>query len=300
MKNKKSDFLFSIFLSSKCGILGQITKKVIVTGCLSAAFPLYSLMNTSPPLCECDLPAGADCDRNCEWICDMGVSLKEGTDKINEKCRKTAKAYVRKKPLVADTVNISNLKETLGKLQEEALKGTAGSPVDKKCPNCATVQYLDVDIRPSQYKKDSCPQRYIKTHNYQKKISFPGQGGCDRANYKKELYKRAQDYVKSLTKKPFFVYPAKSWEEMSLQERNQMSAAEKLWLQCPSGCSFYINYSVTTVRKFCHNILNLQIHCDHQKAGGIFSTKYDVKANEVTDVVCKGFENDKLVMRKLE
>ena len=238
-----------------------------------------------PSLCDCTLNSShKDCDRNCEWICNTGAALKEGTDSLNEKCIKTSKSV--KKPLFDDTVGLLSLKSTLKKIEEKAARKKAPA-MQKECPGCTMVERLDVNVNPAKFKKGSCPERYIKTHSFRRKVSL-SKGGCSKPDYMSGLYEQTSKYVQSLLEEPSGYALGKRLEDMT--------PGERLWHECPEKCSFYITYDVTTIREFCDNLLNIRIHCGHQKKG--FLGKYKITVHQVTDMVCKDYQNDKLVLRR--
>ena len=238
-----------------------------------------------PSLCDCTLDSShEECDRNCEWLCNTGVALKEGTDSLNSRCMKTAKRV--REPLFDDTVGLLSLKGTLKDIERKAAQKEAPA-VKPGCPNCTMVERLDVNVNPEKFKKGSCPEQYLKTHSFQRKVSLPS--GCSDSNYMANLYKRTSQYVQSI-----LAEPSKAALNKPLKD---MTPGERLWHECPEQCSFYITYDVTTVREFCDHFLNVRVHCGHQKKG--FLGKYSVKVNQVTDMMCKGFQNDKLVLRRV-
>ena len=237
-----------------------------------------------PSLCDCTLDSShEECDRNCEWLCNTGVALKEGTDNLNSRCMKTAPRM--REPLFDDTVGLLSLKGTLKEIERKAAQKKA--PDVPGCPNCTMVERLDVNVNPAKFKKGSCPEQYLKTHSFQRKVSLPS--GCSDSNYMASLYKRTSQYVQSI-----LAEPSKAALNKPLKD---MTPGEKLWHECPEQCSFYITYDVTTIREFCDHFLNVRVHCGHQKRG--FLGKYSVKVNQVTDMMCKGFQNDKLVLRRV-
>ena len=237
-----------------------------------------------PSLCDCTLDSShEDCDRNCEWLCNTGAALKEGTDSLNKKCMKTAQRV--RKSLFDDTVGLLSLKGTLKDIERKAAEKKP--PAVPGCPNCTMVERLDVNVNPAKFKEGSCPEQYLKTHSFQRKVSLPS--GCSDPNYMGSLYKRTSQYVQSL-----LAEPSKSALKKPLKD---MTPGERLWHECPEECSFYITYDVTTVRGFCDHFLNIRVHCGHQKKG--FLGKYSVQVNQVTDMMCKGFQNDKLVLKRV-
>ena len=91
-----------------------------------------------PSLCDCTLDSShRDCNKNCEWLCNTGVALKEGTDSSNEKCIKASRRV--KKPLFDDTVGLLSLKGTLKEIEEKAGRKEA-SGVKPNCPGCTMVE----------------------------------------------------------------------------------------------------------------------------------------------------------------
>ena len=264
----------------------QMIQKTVLMAGLFLPFVVHGFVEPDPlpSLCDCTLDSShRDCDKNCEWLCNTGVALKDGTDSLNKKCMKNSKEV--RKPLFDDTVGLLSLKGTLKKIEKKASNKEAPT-VKPECPGCTVVERLDVNVNPAKFKKGSCPEEYIKTHTFHKKISLSQ--GCSELDYMESLYKKTSQYVQSILKEP-----SQSDLDKPLE---QMTPGERLWHECPESCSFYITYDVTTVREFCENFLNVRVHCNHQKKG--FLGKYSVKAQQVTYMVCKSFKNDKLVLKR--
>ena len=240
----------------------------------------------SPPFCDCTVPE--NCNRDCKWLCGVGTGLEEGTDEVNKKCIKSGGKIT---PLFNDTIRDVFIPEILEKLSTEAAKVRPPAP-DPKCPNCLVLERMSADIKPHKSKEDSCPTKYIRTYIFQKKFSLPG--GCSDPQYKKKLYEKALEYVRSFEEEPSDEDLEKPWA--------QMNPAEKVWSRCPEECSFYTAYSNTIVPQFCENIVNVNIRCGHLKAGGFLGgfVKYDVQIDKVTEKYCKGYQNDKLVLVRTE
>ena len=263
----------------------QMIQKTVLMAGLLLPFVAQGFVQPDPlpSLCDCTLDSShKDCDKNCVWLCQTGAALKEGTDNLNKKCMKTSKRI--KKPLFDSKVGLLSLKGTLKKIERKAAEKKAPA-VKPGCPGCTIVERLDVNVNPAEFKKGSCPEKYIKTHSFQRKISLPR--GCSESDYMGSLYKKTSQYIRSLLKEP-----SKSDLDKPLED---MTPGERLWYECPEQCSFYITYDVTTIREFCENLLNVKVQCNHQKK---FFGEYNVQAHQVTDMVCKSFKNDKLVLKK--
>lgn len=240
----------------------------------------------SPSICDCTVPE--NCNRDCKFLCGVGIGLEEGTNGVNRKCMESGGKIT---PLFNDTVRDVSIPGILEEISSGAAKVRPPAP-DPKCPNCLVLERMSADIQPHESKEGSCPEKYLKTYRFQEKISLPG--GCSNSNYKEQLYEKALEYVRSFEKAPSDEDLKKPWA--------QMNPVERVWSQCPDECSFYTTYDNTIVPQFCENIVSVNIRCDHLKAGGLFGgfVKYNVQIDKVTEKYCKEYQNDKLVLVRTE
>ncbi|MCY4512152.1 MAG: hypothetical protein OXB86_00525 [Bdellovibrionales bacterium] len=246
---------------------------------------LLTKSTSFPSLCDCalDFPY-ENCDRNCEWLCEKEADLTDGK-RHPRKCVKNSRGV--KEPIFADTVDFLSLKSALREIEKKAAKKSSLT-MKPEHSKCTVVDRLDVNVKPSEFKEGSCPEKYIRTHTFQHKISSSLK--CSHPDYMDDVYQTASQYVKALLRKP-----SKSALSKPLKD---MTPKEKLWHECPESCSFYITYDVTTVRKSCDNILDVKIQCGHLTKR--FLGHYKIQANQVTDMMCRNFKKDKLVLKKAE
>ena len=258
-------------------VQSQVNRRKLLNALLVAGLSLHPEMTLSqdvksPLNCDCsETVVNTNCG-DCGKICEMRRPFNEALKIVNKRCEERGKKL--KTEIYDGTVGLLELKGVLGDLQKTAAK--KGSPdLKEDCAACAKEERLDVNVNPHKFKENSCPDKYIKTHSFQEKISLKEKGQCSDSGYMEKVYQATSKYVQSLLSEPADL----------TKSPKDMNPVEKMWHECPSECSFYITYSVMTVRELCDNFLDVKIHCSHRRAG-LFGGKYNVKVNHITEVKC--------------
>ena len=244
------------------------------------------------------------CNPDCIQICSLKMSLKEIRAQLIKNCFGGDNSYHLKK----ENISAKKIAKLIEKSKKEmvSLAKKSEKSLKEKCPDCDKLYKISAkfDFKPE---KETCPQKYLKTHSYTETKKMQASGGtCNKdeiltylesyATYlvTKQGLEKKDECISSLDPtnmscKEKKIIESGPFKSMSLEDKKLMkSKMKKLWASCPSQCSFLTSYTSTIDSNNCSGKVDIKVDCTHKVKTSFFVPIYDVKFDYEPDLQCKG------------
>ena len=199
---------------------------------------------------HCDCKNTENCSPDCFFFCNINQIYAHKDEQCEQVILSETIIEKEKHRLSEIKPVFRRANKRSAQLANEKLPKPAG------CEHCSEVSRVVNQTQPVLYEKDTCKQKYIKTHPF-KKSYIVKTDTCD-ASHKNALRKKLQKWSQDII--------ANEGED---EETEQLS--EKLYDDCPDGCSFYTSSVLSIDEKTCRGTIFLDVNCNHEKSTtGVF------------------------------